>query len=294
MGCADTPPAPIETRNAVATPKSSDQHRPVVTTPSDQRPSLVPGQSYTVERGDTLYSIAFRLGADYRALARVNDIEAPYTIYPGQRLETVTAAVPHQASASSAKPQSAKPTTSVEPGAASAPTRKPDPPPAPRPVPASKAKASAPAAKAAPTSPKAGSSTSGKASPASNKALGPVSRWLWPGKGAVQRAFSDVLHKGIDIAGQRGDPVYATASGVVVYAGTGVKGYGALLIVKHNDQFLSAYGHNDAMLVSEGAGISAGQQIARMGSSGTDTVKLHFEIRRQGQPVDPLRLLPKR
>lgn len=110
----------------------------------------------------------------------------------------------------------------------------------------------------------------------------------------MQRAFSDVLHKGIDIAGQRGDPVYATASGVVVYAGTGVKGYGALLIVKHNDQFLSAYGHNDAMLVSEGAGISAGQQIARMGSSGTDTVKLHFEIRRQGQPVDPLRLLPKR
>jgi lipoprotein NlpD len=124
--------------------------------------------------------------------------------------------------------------------------------------------------------------------------LGPVTRWLWPGKGPVERAYSAVLHKGIDIAGQRGDPVYATAAGVVVYAGTGLKGYGALLIVKHNEQFLSAYGHNEVMLVAEGTNISAGQQIARMGSSGTDTVKLHFEIRRKGQPVDPLRLLPRR
>ena len=117
---------------------------------------------------------------------------------------------------------------------------------------------------------------------------------MWPGEGGVERAYSNVLHKGIDIAGKRGDPVYATAPGVVVYAGTGVKGYGVLLIVKHNEQFLSAYGHNDAMLVTEGSYVSARQQIARMGSSGTDTVKLHFEIRRQGQPVDPLRLLPRR
>lgn len=293
-GCADTPPAPIETRSAVVTPKQSDQPRPVLTTPSDHRPDLVPGQPYTVEQGDTLYSIAFRLGADYRALAQVNGIAAPYTIYPGQRLETVTGTGPTRAPKSRAESQGAKPTAPAVSGAAVTPTRKPDPAPAPKAVSASKAKASTPTAKVAPAQPKAAASASAKASPASSKALGPVSRWLWPGKGAVQRAFSDVLHKGIDIAGQRGDPVYATASGVVVYAGTGVKGYGALLIVKHNDQFLSAYGHNDAMLVAEGTSISAGQQIARMGSSGTDTVKLHFEIRRQGQPVDPLRLLPKR
>ena len=148
----------------------------------------------------------------------------------------------------------------------------------------------APAPKITPPAPQ----TQAVAIPVQEPKLGPVTRWLWPGKGPVERAYSAVLHKGIDITGQRGDPVYATAAGVVVYAGTGVKGYGVLLIVKHNEQFLSAYGHNDVMLVAEGASIRAGQQIARMGSSGTDTVKLHFEIRRKGQPVDPLRLLPRR
>ena len=121
-----------------------------------------------------------------------------------------------------------------------------------------------------------------------------MSRWKWPSPGKVTRKYSSNLHKGVDIQGSRGDPVKASASGVVVYSGTGVKGYGALLIIKHNDQYLSAYGHNDAILVEEGDAIKAGQQIAQMGSSGTDTVKLHFEIRRQGKPVDPLTLLPKR
>jgi lipoprotein NlpD len=121
-----------------------------------------------------------------------------------------------------------------------------------------------------------------------------VSRWRWPSRGKVVRTFAANVHKGIDIAGKRGDPVTSAAAGKVVYAGAGVTGYGSLIIVKHNDTYLSAYGHNERLLVSEGSVVNAGQQIATMGSSGTNSVKLHFELRRQGKPVDPLTLLPKR
>jgi lipoprotein NlpD len=110
----------------------------------------------------------------------------------------------------------------------------------------------------------------------------------------VSRAYSAERHKGIDLVGERGSPVKATAAGVVVYAGTGVTGYGALLIVKHNDTYLSAYGHNDALLVAEGQQVDAGQVIAHMGSTSSDSVKLHFEIRRNGRPVNPTSLLPQR
>jgi lipoprotein NlpD len=122
----------------------------------------------------------------------------------------------------------------------------------------------------------------------------PVSAWGWPAEGKVSRGFSEERHKGIDIPGERGAPVMATAAGVVVYAGTGVTGYGALLIVKHNDTYLSAYGHNDALLVAEGTQVKSGQVIARMGSTSADSVKLHFEIRRNGRPVNPTALLPPR
>ncbi len=110
----------------------------------------------------------------------------------------------------------------------------------------------------------------------------------------MSRGYSGSVHKGIDIGGQRGDPVKAVATGKVVYAGTGIVGFGELLIVKHNELYLSAYGHNDRLLVSEGEVVQAGQKIAEKGSTGTDAVKLHFEIRKEGKPVDPRRLLPKR
>ena len=122
----------------------------------------------------------------------------------------------------------------------------------------------------------------------------PVDHWSWPAEGKVIRAYLPERHKGIDLDGERGAPVMATAAGVVVYAGTGVTGYGALLIVKHNDIYLSAYGHNDALLVAEGQQVDAGQVIARMGSTSSDSVKLHFEIRRNGRPVNPTSLLPQR
>ncbi len=121
----------------------------------------------------------------------------------------------------------------------------------------------------------------------------PVSGWLWPAQGKVVRGFSGTIHKGIDIAGRAGDPVLATSSGRVVYAGSGLVGYGKLLIVKHNDIYLSAYGHNRRLLVKEGDKVRSGEKIAEMGSSATNSVKLHFEIRREGKPVDPKKLLPR-
>lgn len=119
-------------------------------------------------------------------------------------------------------------------------------------------------------------------------------RWRWPAPGKIIRAYSGSVHKGIDIVGERGDPVVAVADGKVVYAGTGISGYGRLLIVKHDETYLSAYGHNDTLLVSEGDAVQGGQRIARMGDSGTDSVKLHFEMRRNGKPIDPQSLLGKR
>lgn len=338
VGCADNPPAPIETRQGVALNSKRGTVKPEVVVPHDYRAPLDYGEPYKVEQGDTLYSIAFRLGADYRRLAQVNNIAPPYLIYPGQTLSTIDSVAGSVGDGSVGVGVSHPPVTTATPEVATGPntgagvkttaqvTPKPEVKPGSQPKAASKPSskpidgavgrqqaATAPKSESGPTPagtksvPKApvptapapkitppAPQTQAVAIPVQEPKLGPVTRWLWPGKGPVERAYSAVLHKGIDITGQRGDPVYATAAGVVVYAGTGVKGYGVLLIVKHNEQFLSAYGHNDVMLVAEGASIRAGQQIARMGSSGTDTVKLHFEIRRKGQPVDPLRLLPRR
>ncbi len=225
--------------------------------------------SYAVQRGDTLYSIAFRYGLDYRKLGAANGIGAPYVIYPGQRLLLKEAAVPVTTAASPAPKSVARtaPTPSV-------------PATEPRTAPVT------------PVSSKPATTSSGQKATA--VAMGPVSRWRWPSGGPVVRRYSSTVHKGIDIGGQRGDPVEAVANGQVVYAGTGIVGLGELLIVKHNEVYLSAYGHNQRLLVSEGDTVKAGQRIAEKGSSGTDSVRLHFEIRKAGKPIDPLRLLPRR
>jgi lipoprotein NlpD len=228
--------------------------------------------TYYVQRGDTLYSIAFRYGLDYRKVAAANRIPAPYIIYPGQRITLREAPVP--VAATSARP---KPKT----GSASSTTR--TSPPAP-------VATTSPAIKSTPVT-KSSSSAAKKSSPYTGSSVG---AWRWPSSGRVIRGYSATVHKGIDIAGKRGDPVKAVAAGKVVYAGTGIVGFGELLIVKHNDVYLSAYGHNDRLLVAEDDVVTAGQTIAEKGSSGTDRVKLHFEIRKEGKPVDPQRLLPRR
>jgi lipoprotein NlpD len=251
-GCTGGAPAPIEDHS---------------------RPGSIPAsQSYRVLRGDTLFSIAFRYGLDYRRLAAANRIGEPYTIYVGQSLLLAEAdsppSPPVPRPASSPAKDKTSPSTGVPPAGASRPAAKKSPP-----------------VTAAPKTPAASSP------PVDNK---PVGNWRWPAKGKLTRSFDGARHKGVDVSGKRGDDVFATAGGRVVYAGSGIAGYGLMLIVRHNNEYLSAYGHNDALLVGEGDSVNAGQRVARMGSSGTDTVKLHFELRRHGRPVDPLRLLPRR
>ncbi|WP_227718178.1 peptidoglycan DD-metalloendopeptidase family protein [Microbulbifer sp. Q7] len=213
---------------------------------------------HTVSRGETLYSIAWRYGKDFKELAYINRIPAPYRIFPGQRLK-LTGRVP--------------PAVVQQPPAAPAKTRQ---------------VASARPSAVKKSAPKVASKPSKKVS---NKT---VINWRWPAKGRVLARFqpNNPLRKGVDIAGKKGESVQAAADGTVIYAGSALRGYGKLLIIKHSEEFLSAYAHNDKLLVGEGAKVKAGQRIAELGSSGTDRDMLHFEIRRNGQPVDPLAYLP--
>ncbi|SFQ72311.1 lipoprotein NlpD [Halopseudomonas formosensis] len=254
------------------------------------RAQQVTSGHHVVQRGDTLYSIAFRYGWDWKALAAHNGLREPYTIYPGQRLSldtgsrsTATASRPSPAPARSAPASGTRPaaaaTTPPRTGAATAPTATAATSPARTPT----AAANAPAAsRQQPASTPAPAATS-------------VSGWQWPAQGQIIARFQSngSLNKGIDIAGQLGQPVKAAANGTVVYAGRGLLGYGDMIIIKHDETYLSAYAHNSRLLVKEGEQVRTGQTIAEMGNTGTDRVKLHFEIRRRGQPVDPLGYLPK-
>lgn len=224
-----------------------------------QRPAVTTGQ-YAVRRGDTLFSIAFRYGWDWKALAARNNIAAPFTIVPGQVIRFD--------GRSGSQPAGATSTTVVSSSSGSKTTV------IKRPGTVASTPAPAPALPAGPA-PKG---------------------WGWPSNGILIGKFSSngSLNKGIDIAGDLGKPVLAASDGSVVYAGSGLRGYGELIIIKHSDTYVSAYGHNRRLLVREGQQVKVGQTIAEMGSTGTDRVKLHFEIRRQGKPVDPLQFLPRR
>jgi lipoprotein NlpD len=217
-----------------------------------------------VRRGDTLYSIAWQHGLKVDELARLNRLRTPYTIYPGQRLQVRPGAGPKTAPLARAAP--------------------PRPVPVPKPVPA-------------PATPGA----SGPATaPAPAVAHVPADRlydgrWEWPTRGKLLRGYRENSNgkKGIDISGHHGQPVKAAAGGKVVYVGSGLVGYGRLIIIKHNESLLSAYGHNSKLLVAEGDHVRAGQLIAKMGSSGTSRTALYFEIRKDGKPVDPVQYLPR-
>jgi lipoprotein NlpD len=232
-----------------------------------QRQAVTTGQ-YVVRRSDTLFSIAFRYGWDWKALAERNQIPAPYTIHPGQtiRFDGRSSSAPTSvASTSDVAPSGSIKTTVISRPIGVVPVIIPAPSgtPATTPIQA------------------VGRSPTG---------------WAWPSNGILIGKFSSngSLNKGIDIAGDLGQPVLAASDGSVVYAGSGLRGYGELVIIKHSDTYVSAYGHNRRLLVREGQQVKVGQTIAEMGSTGTDRVKLHFEIRRQGKPVDPLEFLPRR
>lgn len=200
---------------------------------------------HTVRSGETLYSIAFRYGLDYKQIADANGIPKPYTIFVNQKLKLVGKAPV-------------------------APKKQPKPP--------TKVVAKPPAR------------------PSASQSQVSNVDWRWPVPGEVIKPFSlsGDVNKGVDLAGRLGESVRAAADGVVVYAGGGLRGYGKLVIVKHSDRYLSAYGHNRAIRVKEGQKVKAGQVVAEIGSSGTDREMLHFEIRKDGKPANPLLYLPDR
>lgn len=214
--------------------------------------------SHVVKKGETLYGIAWRYGRDFRELGDANGLEPPWTIHPGDVLRLdKRGSVSRTASASSRS-------------SASAPRR---------------TASSSPAAR-----------TSEPKRTASSSPVASDINWRWPHGGTVIAGFSTSgkVNKGVDIAGKPGDDVKAAADGSVVYAGNGLLGYGNLIIVNHSEHYLSAYAHNRKILVQEGEDVEAGQVIAELGSTGTDKPMLHFEIRRNGNPVDPTRYLPRR
>jgi lipoprotein NlpD len=228
------------------------------------------GDLYTIREGESLYAIAWRYGLDYKQVAAWNNIGPPYTIYPGQRIRL-----------------------NPPPGLVSATMPRPIPAPNP-PVRSTPAPAAVPLPPARPITPQPipPSPTTVATAPQGVSAKG----WQWPAQGEVIRTFSPYSDgkKGIDIAGTLGQPIYAASGGQVVYSGNGLVGYGELIIIKHDDDFLSAYAHNQKLLVREGEQVRAGQTIAQLGSTGASRPMLHFEIRRDGEPVDPLQYLPGR
>ncbi|RRV08138.1 LysM peptidoglycan-binding domain-containing protein [Pseudomonas sp. v388] len=239
-----------------------------------QRPAVTTGQ-YVVRRGDTLFSIAFRYGWDWKALAARNQIPEPFTIRPGQTIRFDGRSNSTATGVATAPVVTRPVTTTSTSNSASGSVKT---------TVISKPVAVVPVV--IPPSATAQTGAAGKS----------PTGWGWPSSGVLIGKFSSngSLNKGIDIAGDLGQPVLAASDGSVVYAGSGLRGYGELIIIKHSDTYVSAYGHNRRLLVREGQQVKAGQTIAEMGSTGTDRVKLHFEIRRQGKPVDPLQFLPKR
>lgn len=303
-GCMTQRAAPVQDRRTAVAPPP----QPVVV-----EPALVPGpvappsSTYTVKRGDTLHSIALELGVDYRDLARWNKLDDTAKLRLGQGLRiapteeesAVQIGTARGSGPLDARPLDSRPLDTVAPAA---PPVRGD-------------------AAAMKTSPKAlrlpyseqnlallakGETTVAIAKPAPvpvaieprPEPAKPGERdpdaidFIWPAKGRVLTGFSEPTSKGVDISGRMGDPVVAAAQGRVMYTGTGIRGYGKLIVIKHDNGFNSVYAHNREILVKEGQNVARGQKIAELGDSDADAPKLHFEIRKSGKPVDPLRYLP--
>jgi len=308
VACASSYRAPVVERNVTRTAAPKPAAAAI-----EQKP-----ESYTVKRGDTLYSIALDNGVDYRELAAWNNLADPSVLKPGAVLRLrPPAPQPVQAEARAAPVQSdagvqvqpmvvpgsvearslggdqraaaEPPRATVEPRAAAEGAR-PDllkTGPKAMKLPYSEENLAL-LLRLSPPEPKV------EASAAPNTAAQSDSvDWMWPASGRVLAGFSKGSNKGVDILGKLGDPVLASASGRVTYIGT-VRGYGKLVIIKHNDTYLSAYAHNRSVLVKEGQNVARGQKIAEIGNTDSTQVKLHFEIRRLGEPVDPLKFLPER
>ena len=281
-GCTAKRGAPVVERTPEPKPAATAK-------PAPRAPETRP-EFYTVRKGDTLFSIALDQGLDYRELAQWNGITDPGVIRIGQQLR-----LRPPGGAVVASPLKAAPGVETRPlgGPPAGPAAGPD------------NIKTQPRAERVPYSDQAYAQLSGaKPEPAQVAKADPRPApaaedddiaWAWPASGKVVSVFSDGANlKGIGIAGKAGQPVLASAAGRVIFSGTGIRGFGKLIVIKHNSTFLSVYAHNNELLVKEGQNVARGQKIAEMGNTDTDQVKLHFEIRRYGKPVDPVKLLPDR
>ena len=283
-GCAQTPNrAPVEDRSptpratvAAASPAQSpasaaEAAKPVAVDTNSGKPGF-----YTVKSGDTLIRIGLDNGQNWKDLMRWNNLSNPNLIEVGQVIRIVAPGV-DPATATARPVTTARVETrplDAKPGSASAP----------------QSGASAPAASASGASP----APAREAAPAAPREGDDDVNWAWPATTPVSTPFDEARSKGLVFRGKPGDPVYAAADGRVVYAGSGLRGYGNLVILKHNATYLTAYAHNQTLLVKDDQQVKRGQKIAEMGSTDADGVQLHFEIRKQGRPIDPARLLPAR
>jgi len=299
-GCAITQrPAPVDDRRAGTT---TQPRLPVLQpAPAPGAASSTASRTYVIKRGDTLYSIALEQGVDYRELAQLNRIDDPGKIRLGQELRlppgeerpavqigttrrpgeiesrplgSAAPSAPPQAAADGGMKTSPKalrlPYSEQNLASLSRGEVRPEAKPEPRP-------------EARPEAPKP---------PPSIDRDPDAIEFAWPARGRVLQAFAEPNSKGLDIAGKPGDPVLAAASGRVMYTGTGIRGYGKLIVIKHDNNFNSVYAHNREILVKEGQNVTRGQRIAELGDTDADSPKLHFEIRKSGKPVDPARYLP--
>jgi lipoprotein NlpD len=290
--------APVEDRTAGRASSSSTTAAPAGASAAEvpgKPPSGVenlgkPGY-YAIKPGDTLMRVALENGQSWRDIARWNNIDNPNQLEVGQVLRVLPPGVDASAAAArgvtvakvETKPLDAKAVN----GAASAPAAAQSTPPAPTP-----AVAAAPPSVAPATAPAPAPATA--APPSAPRDADDDVAWAWPSTATVASPFDEGRSKGLVFAGKAGDPVLAAADGRVVYAGSGLRGFGNLVIVKHNNSYLTAYAHNQTLLVKEDQAVRRGQRIADMGSSDAERVQLLFEIRRLGKPIDPARLLPPR
>lgn len=267
--------APVDNRGEVkeTTPGTTQRSTPSQTNTARKASVKKDAGYHIVNRGDTLYSIAWRYNQDYKDVASWNNIASPYTIYPGQLIRLKP----------SPKPASKPPLTKKGTPLKTEPVKRKTTTATIKPVPTSK---SSTTIKKQPDV----AITKTESIPVLPK--GPI-KWSWPTNGKLDKSKSPTSEKGIDIRGKPGQTIKAAAAGDVVYSGSGLLGYGKLIIIKHNETYLSAYAYNSKLLVKEGDRVAAGQAISNMGQDHSGRSVLHFEIRKNGKPVNPIKHLPK-
>lgn len=321
-GCASRGSAPVIDRVPSARPSTPPRVVAVPASPASRTAAADGPDTYVVKRGDTLYSIALDHGQDYRDVAQWNNLSDPNLIRIDQVLRVRPPAEAGSTSGVQVRPLGSAGGVETRPLASPAPQAAPpgaqggilseprarklpyseqnlallsrDPKPAAakpelelKPSPALTPEVKTPAPAVTKPPPNAEAATPESADDDNVD-------WGWPTAGRVAAGFSEATNKGLDIVGKAGQPVNASATGTVLYVGTGIRGYGKLIVVRHNKSYSTVYAHNDTILVKEGQRVTKGQKIAEMGNSDADQVKLHFEIRRQGKPVDPAKFLPNR